>query len=149
MDKPLSIKLIETIPKDIFIIWWSTAIKKQINLFRKPKDIDIMMSFKDFSNYIMTRKEEEFELVSSKYESESIFTLKFKDKSCIDVMISPIELYRSKSSTKIWDYYYLSLMEIVRFKLNLIQNDLDKNLNRKNKHIKDILFIHDSWDMYK
>ena len=60
-----------------------------------------MMSFKEFSNYIMTRKEEEFELVSSKYESESIFTLKFKDKSCIDVMISPIELYRSKSSTKI------------------------------------------------
>lgn len=142
-----NLRFLFSLDKDKFIIWWSTSINLQCAFFRKPDDIDIMCDYNLYYNNIIGKeKEYNFTIDSSNYQIENIFVLNFKDGTKIDIMIKHFLNFKS-TIKKNW-YYLLSINDIVKFKLDLIKNDLSKSLNHKNKHIKDIFWIYENYDFH-
>lgn len=129
--------------KEKYVIWWSTAIKKQVSDFRKTNDLDIMCNL-DFYCYIRSLEYKfKIKFTESHYAEYWIFILNFEDWTKIDVII-----YNNMNNlkTKLIDwYYFLDILSIIWYKMNLVNNDLDKNLNKNNKHLKDIFWLYENY----
>jgi len=139
----LNKRFLLNIPKDKFIIWWSTAIKKQIANFRDTDDLDIMCDL-DILGHISKLKDKfDFTLTESTYAEYGIFILNFKDKTKIDIIIhNDISCLKTKL---IDGYNFLDILSIIWYKMNLINNNIERNLNKDNKHLKDIFWLYSNY----
>lgn len=133
-----NLEFLKTIPNN-FIIWWSEGIKKQISWFRKSNDLDIMIDIKLFNYCKFLLKGNIIEENKTEYDIEIVSVI-FDDNSKIDFIINN-ELDFWKTKLLDW-FYYLWIEEIMNYKVNLLFNDLNQNLNNKNKHLIDILYLY-------
>lgn len=131
--------IIKLLPKWSFIIWGSTAIATQNKLFNRTcNDYDIMIS-RDIYSIYKPFFESKWTIDTSKYWTEQIFIISFEDWSKIDCIINNNNIPFVEID---WNKY-LTLDEVVRYKINLIKNNISLNINLDNKHTKDIIFLSD------
>lgn len=129
------------IQKEYHIIGGSLAIKKQILSFREPNDIDIMIDCNFLINLIEICKNENLELIRSKYNQSGIMSINFEDKK-LDFMFSGLGKLKNNKTIKIGNTLFLTLKEIINYKFVLIARSINSGMfNFDNKHLNDIQFI--------
>ena len=118
------------------ILGGSLSLKKQIPSFREPTDIDVMITGYqlDALKYYMQGLE------ASEY-GEGIYSCKFNDGSKID-LITVVYGIEKIDTVTIGGLKYLSIKEIVKYKIKLIEKSIESNhFNEHNKHLQDLIFI--------
>lgn len=125
------------LPKEIYVIWWSSSIKAQIKWFREPKDIDLEINanFWDITEFLI--KKYWWIIDESKYWNYAIYICKFSDWSSIDFILYHSLLWWTININ--W-LNYRSVADIISKKIELINNS-SKNEEFKNKHVQDILWL--------
>ena len=137
--------IIQRLPKDTYIIGGSHSIAKQNSLFdRKIDDWDIMIWWEHWTLFEPFIKER-CTIDKSKYWIEHIYICTFEDWSKIDFII----INYNWPIVKIDWYKYLPIDDIVKYKINLIKNNLSMNISFGNKHTKDIIFMMDKYNNEK
>jgi len=139
-------EFINILPKSIFIIWWSRALKYHIKDFRDPVDYDIMIWYWDFDYIEFLAKKRWWIIEDSKYAKYSIYIIKFPDGSNVDVIIKDDWLSYWERYWKITDQknYYLKKEEVIQYKWDLIMTNKDALANsivKENKHLLDIIYL--------
>lgn len=137
-----SLEFLKQIDKNLFVIWWSEAINKQVKWFRKSNDIDIMvydwnLDFFEFKAKKMWLK---FEENKNQYWELEINKIIFDDKSSIDIIV-----WKAKNIIHLDNNFYVKVEEVMEYKMDLLFNDIKKNLNNKNKHLIDLIFLQCKW----
>lgn len=135
-----NIEFIKKINPVLFIIWWSYSIKKQIPFFRDFSDIDIMVQDIDYIKYLTQKEKLECVTSENEYGELHIEKIHFPDKSSIDIIKN-----WSENTLRIEGFNYLTINEIIKYKVDLLFNNIELNVSIENKHLKDLFFLLKNW----
>ena len=78
-----NLEFLKTVDKNLFVIWWSEAINKQVKWFRKTNDIDIMVYWNnlDYFEFKAEKMWIKYEANANDYWDLIINKIIFDDKS--------------------------------------------------------------------
>lgn len=129
---------INSLPKGIFCISWSYAIKLQYKDFRDPSDIDIILDpdFQDFAWYKATQFEWNSINIGTEYEWLIIDRIEFSDGSRVDIIVEKFTWFNQVN----W-FNVLPISEIAKRKVQMMQYCPDSTDERYIKHLADIGFL--------